>query len=142
MTAALLAALWISARAEPGTGTEESQATLCEGVYSSAQALSGQKIFAAQCSQCHGANFRGGFGVASLAGPAFKIRWGDKTLLTLFDRMKTTMPLDNPGKLSDQGYIEILARILEVNSYPANVVAELPLQREAPERLTLPKKCP
>ena len=142
VAAAVLPALWISVRAESGPGAAESQATVCEGVYSMAQAQGGQKIFAAQCSQCHGANFRGGFGVASLAGPAFTTWWGDKTLWSLFDRMKSTMPLDSPGKLSDQSYIEILARILEVNDFPASDVAELPLQREKLERLSLPEQCP
>lgn len=132
----------MSARAESGPGPAEGQSTVCEGVYSPAQAERGQKTFATQCSQCHGANFRGGFGVASLAGSAFTTLWGDKTLWILFDRMKSTMPLDSPGKLSDQGYLEVLARILEVNKFPASEVAELPLQREALERLTLPKKCP
>ena len=118
------------------------EATACDGVYSKDQAQGGQKIFAAQCAQCHGANFRGGFGVASLAGPAFTVLWGDKTLLSLFDRMKSTMPLNSPGALSDQSYLAVLARILEVNGFPASDVAELPLQRDGLERLTLPKKCP
>jgi mono/diheme cytochrome c family protein len=115
---------------------------VCDGVYSLAQAQGGQKIFAAQCAQCHGANFRGGFGVASLAGAAFTTLWGEKTLQSLFDKMKSTMPLERPGTLPDQAYIEVLARILEVNHFPASDVAELPLQREGLERLTLPKKCP
>lgn len=80
--------------------------------------------------------------MSSLAGAAFTTLWGDKTLWSLFDRMKSTMPLDSPGQLPDQGYIDVLARILEVNNFPASDVAELPLQREALESLTLPKKCP
>ncbi len=144
--AAILSALPISAWTESGPSSAPSpilgEAKVCDGVYSTDQAQGGQKIFAAQCAQCHGVNFRGGFGVASLAGPAFTVLWGDKTLLSLFDRMKSTMPLNSPGALSDQSYLAVLARILEVNGFPASGVAELPLQREGLERLTLPKECP
>ncbi len=80
--------------------------------------------------------------MASLAGPAFAILWGDKTLLSLFDRMKSTMPLDSPGALSDQNYVDVLARILEVNHFPASDIAELSPQPDELERLALPKKCP
>jgi len=52
------------------------------------------------------------------------------------------MPLASPGALSDQSYLEVLARILEVNDFPASDAAELPLQPDGLERLTLPKKCP
>lgn len=123
-------------------GSMLGEATACDGVYSKDQAQAGQKIFAAQCAQCHGANLRGGFGVASLAGPAFTVLWGDKTLVSLFDRMKSTMPLNSPGALSDQSYLAVLARILQVNGFPASDVSELPLQRDGLERLTLPKECP
>lgn len=80
--------------------------------------------------------------MASLAGPAFTVLWGDKTLVSLFDRMKSTMPLNSPGALSDQSYLAVLARILQMNGFPASDVSELPLQRDGLERLTLPKECP
>jgi len=80
--------------------------------------------------------------VKSLAGAAFTTVWGDKSLQSLFDKMKSTMPLERPGTLSDQAYIEALARILEVNRFPASDGSELPLDREVLEKLTLPKKCP
>jgi len=140
--AAILPALPLSARTESGLDSAPGGATVCDGVYSTDQAQGGQKIFAAHCSQCHGANFRGGFGVASLAGPAFTTLWADKTLLSLFERMKSTMPLSSPGSLSDQSYLAVLARILEVNGFPASDGSELPLQPDGLERLTLPKECP
>jgi len=114
---------------------------VCEGAYSAAQALKGQETYTAQCAQCHGTNFRGGFGVASLVGPSFTALWGDKSLWSLFDKMVTSMPLDKPGALSDQSYAELLARILEMNNYPASDVTELPTKREALEKLTVPKTC-
>jgi len=150
MLAAFLPAVPLSAWAgespslsqNPGQDPALGEATVCAGVYSLAQAQGGQKVFAAQCAKCHGANFRGGFGVASLAGPAFTTMWGEKSLWSLFEKMKSTMPLERPGTLPDRAYIEVLARILEVNHFPASDVTELPLRPERLERLTLPKKCP
>jgi len=127
---------------DPAPSSVLGEATVCEGVYSVEQALAGQKTFTAQCAQCHGANFKGGFGVASLVGPAFTTLWGDKTLLSLFDKMKSTMPLDRPGTLSDEIYVELLARILEANKFPASDDPERLLQHDGLESLTLPKKCP
>jgi len=118
------------------------EARVCDGVYSVEQAQRGQKTFVAQCAQCHGANIRGGFGVASLVGPAFTSLWGDKPLWSLFDKMKSTMPLDSAGALSDQSYIELMARILEINGFPASDDSELPLQQDELEQLTVPKECP
>ena len=37
----------------------------------------------------------------------------------LFDRIRTTMPQDNPGKLSRDQYADILAFVLKANGYPA-----------------------
>ena len=144
--AAGLPALSIGAATEtnpdPAANNKVSEASICNGVYSMEQAQQGQETFIAQCTQCHGANFRGGFGVASLVGSSFTTLWGDKTLWSLFDKMRSTMPLDRPGALSDEDYVALLARILEVNDFPAGDVAELPVQQEALEKLALPKECP
>lgn len=80
--------------------------------------------------------------MASLTGAAFTAKWGEKTLLSFFEKMKSTMPLASPGSLSDERYVEVLARILEVNNFPANTAAEPILQRDELEGLTLPKQCP
>jgi len=37
----------------------------------------------------------------------------------LFERIRTTMPQDNPGKLSRAQYADILSFILKSNGYPA-----------------------
>jgi mono/diheme cytochrome c family protein len=133
---------WTAGTTNPAPAGDGSEPTVCEGVYSAAQAQKGQETYVAQCAQCHGANFRGGFGVASLVGPTFAALWGDKTLWSLFDKMVTTMPLDKPGALSDEGYVEILARILQMNNFPAGDTAELSAQRDVLEKLTVPKACP
>ncbi len=37
----------------------------------------------------------------------------------LFERIRTTMPLNNPGVLSRDQYADILAFVLKSNGYPA-----------------------
>ena len=123
-------------------GAESGGAAVCEGVYSAAQASRGQNLFASHCVECHGTNFRGGFGVASLVGPAFNLKWRGKTLFDLFSQMKTTMPLNRAGSLSDREYADVVARILEVNGYPAVDDADISPEREELEKLALPARCP
>lgn len=142
--AAILAlhACTIAAGTNSDPGAEPGGTTVCEGAYSAAQARRGQDLFTSHCAECHGTNFRGGFGVASLVGPAFMLKWRGKTLFDLFDQMRTTMPLNRAGSLSDNEYAEIIARILEVNGYPAGGDAGISRERAELEKLSLPAACP
>jgi hypothetical protein len=45
--------------------------------------------------------------------------WSGKPLHTLYDVMRTTMPEDNPGSLSQQQYADLVAYLLELNGFPA-----------------------
>jgi polar amino acid transport system substrate-binding protein len=89
-------------------------------LYTSAQASAGAKLYAAQCAQCHGANLEGGVGPA-LTGPNL-VRLANKTKLTVgdfFQFMSLQMPLNAPGSLPKDQYVQILAYILKYNGYPA-----------------------
>ena len=55
----------------------------------------------------------------ALAGGTFLANWGGLTVGDLFERMRTTMPQDDPGKLSSQQYADILAFVLSGNEFPA-----------------------
>jgi mono/diheme cytochrome c family protein len=88
--------------------------TVDQGVYTAAQAARGTKMFEGQCAKCHREA-----GVAPvLAGDRFTRSFGDATLDSLFTTIKTTMPRDAPGSLSDGDYVEIVAHLLRSNSYP------------------------
>jgi mono/diheme cytochrome c family protein len=90
--------------------------TVLEGVYSPAQAARGEAAYAANCAKCHeGADVDG----PPLTGDPFMDRWREDTLTTLFTFIKTRMPQDSPGKLSETAYLDILAHILQSNSIPA-----------------------
>ena len=89
--------------------------TVDQGVYTTAQAARGGKVFESQCATCH----REVGGVAPvLAGDRFTRAFGDATLQTVFTTIKTTMPRTAPGSLSDSDYTDIVAHLLRLNSYP------------------------
>ena len=61
----------------------------------------------------------------ALAGVDFLDKWSGQTLGDLFQRIRTTMPRDKPGRLSPEVNSDITAYILNVNSFPGGK-AELP----------------
>jgi mono/diheme cytochrome c family protein len=92
--------------------------TVLDGVYTSQQALRGQAGYAAQCASCHRGDLSG-FSGPPLKGDLFMDRWREFNLSVLFGLIKNTMPATNPGGLSDAGYLDILAYMLQVNEIPA-----------------------
>jgi cytochrome c5 len=88
--------------------------TVDQGVYTSAQAARGAKLFETHCTTCH----REPGGTAPvLAGERFTKTFSDATLQTLFTTIKTTMPRQAPGSLSDPEYVDLVAHLLKVNSF-------------------------
>lgn len=88
------------------------------GVYTAAQAAAGAKIFAAQCSMCHGVKLEGISG-PPLAGGDFMSKWTGQTADDLRDVIATQMPLTSPGSLKPPEVLQVLSYILEQNKYPA-----------------------
>ena len=54
-----------------------------------------------------------------LVGGGFTSNWNDLTLGDLFERIRLTMPLDSPGKLSRQQNVDVIAFILKTNAWPS-----------------------
>ena len=96
-------------------------ASVWDGVYTDAQAMRGEAGFAAHCANCHGANLSGTGEAPALAGPQFLSDFDGLTLGDLFDRIRTTMPQDNPGSLTRDQYADILAFILKANALPPGI---------------------
>jgi mono/diheme cytochrome c family protein len=108
----LAAAAMIAAAAAAVPVAQEK--TVDQGVYTSAQAARGAKMFEGQCAKCHREA-----GVAPvLSGERFTRTFGDATLESLFTTIKTTMPRDAPASLPDADYVDIIAHLLRSNSYP------------------------
>ncbi len=85
------------------------------GVYTTAQASSGKDTFDARCSSCHT--------VVSLVGPDFKSEYGGHPLLMLYKYISKQMPQDNPGSLSADEYVKVMAYILQTAKMPAGATA-------------------
>jgi mono/diheme cytochrome c family protein len=100
-----------------------------DGVYSEEQAKRGEPLYAEKCSSCHGPDMNGGEMAPGLTGGEFTANWNDLTLGDLFERMRISMPQNNPGSLSRQQNADILAAMLRKSNYPAGK-AELPTQTE------------
>ncbi len=93
-----------------------------EGVYTTDQAKRGQQLYAQYCGACHGDTLGGGESAPPLAGAEFLSNWNGLTVGDLFDRMRTSMPQDKPGKLSREQNADILAHMLRANEFPAGSV--------------------
>ena len=102
-----------------GSVWAQTSASVLDGVYTEAQATRGQGEFAQNCAACHGSGLTGNGEAPALVGAEFISDWAGLTLGDLFDRIRNTMPQDNPGKLSRDVYADILAYVLKENGYPA-----------------------
>jgi len=95
--------------------------TVWSGVYTVDEATRGQAAFVQSCSACHGAQGDYRQMGPAFQGTAFMERWREFNIGSLFNLIRDTMPRDNPGSLNDQTYLDIVARILQVNGFPAGM---------------------
>jgi hypothetical protein len=66
---------------------------------------------------------RGGEAAPPLAGDQFNANWEGVILADLFDRIRTTMPLDKPGSLSRAQTADLVAYMLSLGKIPAGSAA-------------------
>jgi quinoprotein glucose dehydrogenase len=93
-------------------------ASVWDGVFTEEQAKRGEATYLQQCANCHGPQLEGGDMTPALTGGVFTSNWNDLTLGDLFERIRLTMPLDNPGKLSRQQNTDVIAFLLNANAWP------------------------
>ena len=92
--------------------------SVLQGAYSEAQAATGEDVYRLNCTSCHNSSI--------LSGRTFQLAWAGRTAFDLYDRLRTTMPLDDPGRLSEQEYVDIVAYLFKLNGYPAGQTALTP----------------
>lgn len=97
------------------------------GVFTEEQAERGMALAEENCVMCHAANLRGGPGAPPIAGNEFLFIWSTQSVNSLFDYLKLNMPPVEPGSLSDQEYVDIVAAILSSSEFPAGDT-ELPTE--------------
>jgi mono/diheme cytochrome c family protein len=103
--------------------------TVWDGVYTSEQAKRGESLYLLKCGSCHGDKLTGGESAPPLAGGQFLSNWNGLTLDILFERIRLTMPSDNPARVGRMPKADILAYILRMNRFPAGK-AELQYKAE------------
>lgn len=97
---------------------QEASKSVWDGVYTEAQAERGRAAYAQNCASCHGQQLAGTGEAKPLVGPEFLSNWGGLTMADLFDRTRTTMPLDRPATLGREAYADVLAYVLKFNGFP------------------------
>ncbi|HEV3216217.1 MAG TPA: cytochrome c [Vicinamibacterales bacterium] len=112
------------------TATPAAGSGIWSGVYTEAQAKRGEATGNQRCSACHGSDFMGGEAGPALVGLEFLGNWNQQTLGDFFDRIHSTMPADAPGSLSSQDTADVIARVLQLNKFPAGQ-KELPTDMNA-----------
>src|SRR3954462_10005482 len=88
-----------------------------DGVYAKEQATRGEALYKQHCASCHGPALEGIEMAPALAGPEFLDKWAGQTVGDLFERIRTTMPMDKPGRLSREVDVDITAYMLSVNKF-------------------------
>jgi cytochrome c len=106
----------------------QAQQTVWDGVYTEEQATRGAGVYAEKCAMCHGDSLGGVEAAPPLTGPAFYANWEGESLNALFERIRMSMPLDNPGSLSRAQNADIVAHLLKIGGYPAG---SAPLEGQA-----------
>jgi sugar lactone lactonase YvrE/mono/diheme cytochrome c family protein len=98
---------------------QDAARSVWDGVYTEVQAERGAEAYAQNCGKCHGQGLTGLAEAKPLTGPEFMSNWNGLSLGALYDRSRTTMPLDKPRSLSRETYADILAYILKFDGFPA-----------------------
>src|SRR3954462_2763758 len=91
------------------------------GPFTDAQAQAGQAAYTQNCAKCHDSGE-----APPLTGAGFLNVWGNRTTRDLFARVKDTMPVDNPGSLSNETVVPIIAYLLKNNGVAAGPTAFTP----------------
>jgi mono/diheme cytochrome c family protein len=81
------------------------------GTYTNDQAALGEKAYQMYCASCHATSFH--------TDEQFRANWFGRTVFDLFKTLKTTMPDDNVGGLTDDEYTRVIAYILKLNGFAA-----------------------
>jgi len=100
-------------------------ASIWDGVFSDAQATRGEEVYEGACGLCHGRRLNGApddpdmRSTPPLARARFLRVWEGRSLATLFEYSRATMPEDNPNSLTEQEYVDVIAYMLSVGGMAA-----------------------
>lgn len=81
-----------------------------DGLYTTEQAQRGEALYAQHCARCHSRQ--------EFSGRLFDSVWSGQSLYALYNRIATTMPMDQPGSLGTSQVSALTAHILALNGMP------------------------
>lgn len=110
-------AVWAVSAVPAGVAAQE-KSTL-DGVYTDAQSERGAAVATEMCEVCHGAKLAGADMGPGLQPADFKAAWVGRPVSELFEKIKDTMPANDPGTLTPAKSADLVAYILKLNEYPA-----------------------
>ncbi len=99
-------------------------ASVWEGIFTEVQAKRGQAVYSGACGMCHGRRLNGApddpdmRSTPPLARAKFLRDWEGRSLATLFEYTRATMPEGNPGSLTDEEYVDVISYMLSVSRMP------------------------
>ena len=120
----------VAALADPPAETGTA-ASVWDGVFTEAQAARGRLAYSGACGFCHGRRLNGApddpdmRSTPPLARARFLREWEGRSLATLFEYTRVTMPEDNPTSLTEAEYVDVIAYMLSASGMPAGA-NELP----------------
>src|SRR5687768_10958844 len=82
--------------------------------FTAEQAEAGRAVFTQSCAACHGADLRT-VPTAPLQGDEFIAKWRTRSTNDLLAQLRTTMPPESPGSLGEDGYLDVMAYLLQRN---------------------------
>ena len=82
-------------------------ANLPPATYSASQSVRGERVYGETCATCHSPG--------QFVGQNFVESWNDRRAYDFYALVRGTMPLDNPGGLKEQDYLDVMAYLLKAN---------------------------
>ena len=111
-------------------GNTQDTASIWDGIYSAEQAGRGEAVYTETCIACHGQDLGGNSNAPGLTGMGFMFLWDGRSVGELLEKIRSAMATDRPGQLPQQDYLDVVAYILQKNTFPAGA-AELPTALDA-----------
>jgi mono/diheme cytochrome c family protein len=121
--------------ADPAADAAGGDKSTKDGVYTEVQSERGAAAAKTSCAACHGRTMKGGMLGPSVVGDTFKGNYEGRPLGELFDKIKMTMPQNNPGTLTPEATADLVAFILKLNEFPTGE-AEVPTDADALNKIT------
>ena len=126
----MLSASLSAGGANPSGLAAQAPKSVKAGVYTAAQADRGQALFRSKCASCHAPN--------RFTDDLFYTSFAGKPLWEMFDVISDTMPEEAPGTLKPEEYVDVMAYLLKLNSFPTGDT-ELPVGKDALSAIVMVK---